>query len=155
MALLRRRFKLYGEPYDQQLFDYINGTKYPTNEQWLVMNNIVAELPPGRDKNGIKPLILYRGSDYPPLLDLTIGDTIKFEKRFYSWTDKLNVAKEVVDFNGVIFVWTIPLNDKEYGIDLRKVNQLQKEVLIPPISFYIIDIVFDNKIKYLYVDRKF
>ena len=92
MALLRRRFKLYGEPYDQQLFDYINGTKYPTNEQWLVMNNIVTG--------------------------------------------------------------TIPLNDKEYGIDLRKVNQLQKEVLIPPISFYIIDIVFDNKIKYLYVDRK-
>lgn len=132
MALLRKRFKLYGDPYDAYLFDYINGTKYPTAVQWNELSRFLSPIKCfSRDKRRLpEGCVLYRATDYQPVVDAKIGDTIEFN-RFYSWTDRLKVARDIVESHGGGIVLRL-LNFDGDGLDLRRVNAVQSEILLPP-----------------------
>lgn len=135
MAVLKRKFTLYGQPYDEILFNYINGTKYPDNEEWKLMHNIISAIKcVSRDKyKTVLPCKLYRGTDYDVIANADVGQVLDFTNRFYSWSDKYNVAKEVAGDNGTILI----IEGDVEGIDLRKVNNIQSEILIPPISLLV------------------
>jgi hypothetical protein len=127
--MLKKKFKRYGELYDSVLFNYITSIRYPTEEEWNQLNEITQ----------LMNITIYRATDYFNLEDLKIGNVIYFD-RFTSWTDKFKVSEDLKresDYN-IIF----KIKDCNYStIDLRRINYIQKEILVAPIKTMIVDII--------------
>jgi len=141
---------MYGLPYDEWLFNYINGTKYPSQSQWKEMEKLVKEVfcfTRSKVKNKI-PCVLFRGTDYPPLLSVDVGDELDFTQRFYSWTDKYKVALDVIGVSGTILILE---TTNVYGIDLRKINQVQGEILLPPDKFIVVKVQVAENVRNVFL----
>jgi hypothetical protein len=131
---------LFGAPYDEQLYLYIQGIRYPSD--WRPMFEIVKPI------SDIKTL--YRGTDYSGFLNLGVSDTLDFTNRFYSWTDKYSIANSMY-MDGVVIVWQQP--SPIAAIDLRTANRSQSEILVPPVTLVIECVSQNNEEKKIYHAR--
>jgi len=137
----KRKWTLYGPDYDDLLFNYINATKYPDKVEWNKFTPLCAPINCYSRDGRFTPIqcLLYRATDYNSLINLRVGDTVRLMDRFYSWTDKFTVAVDILNYyiEGVILKIK---GDDIIGIDLRKINQTQSEVLLPPNEYIVTDI---------------
>lgn len=149
MAVLKKRFKLHGQPYDELLFNYINGTTYPNSDEWNLLNDVISDIKCfTRDKfKFIVPCKLYRGTDYDTIANASLGQVLDFTNRYYSWSDKYSVAKQVAGYNGTVLITEGDIQ----GIDLRRVNNLQSEILIPPTTFKVINREYSDSVFMLHL----
>ncbi len=131
MALLKKTFQLYGQPYDSILFNYINGTRYPIPSEWDLLKSIASTLPCNVQS-------VYRGTDLYSIVCANIDEVIEFKDRLYSWTTKHKVAKNIIGNEGDILVMNDTINVT--GIDLRSVNTMQADVLLMPARYVVVDI---------------
>ena len=75
MAVFKKRFIHYGFPYDDLLFDYINGNRYPTTKEYDSLISIIHPL-------NVREL--YRGTDYEPIVEASVGNVLDYSNRCYS-----------------------------------------------------------------------
>jgi hypothetical protein len=82
------------------------------------------------------------------LLTVDVGDELDFTQRFYSWTDKYKVALDVIGVSGTILILE---TTNVYGIDLRKINQVQGEILLPPDKFIVVKVQVAENVRNVFL----
>lgn len=84
---------------------------------------------------------IYRVTNYFDIKNLKIGNVLQFD-RFTSWTDKFKVVKDMKNDSESNIIFQIKICDYS-AIDLRRINFVQREVLVSPIRLFISDVEND------------